>query len=174
MFDIEDTFLVALLPPDAPRRHWLYHWAASYPLAVEVLLPAAEPAVQAQRIRRAVDGIAGSLIFAAHDSACAAFVHWAFQAALSEQKMVAGAILAAPRMADWSSDPADILNRTRLHFPAVLTATADDPLCPQDWAYAAAKRLSARYLPSPGSGHLDNCCDNWQWGMRLMQEILLG
>ena len=44
---------------------------------------------------------------------------------------------------------------------------------PRDWAQEQADRWHARLLQSPHSGQLNGTLGGWQWGMKLMQEMLL-
>lgn len=49
----------------------------------------------------------------------------------------------------------------------------NDPACPQDWAQRQAALWRATLLRAPQSGRLNGPMQGWQWGMKLMQEMLL-
>ena len=56
---------------------------------------------------------------------------------------------------------------------AALVMGEQDPLCPADWAAEQAALWGARLLVSPHHGHLNGMLGGWQWGSKLMQEMLL-
>ncbi|MGN6833641.1 alpha/beta hydrolase, partial [Neisseria sp. P0017.S007] len=43
----------------------------------------------------------------------------------------------------------------------------------RDWAHEQANRWNALLLQSPHSGQLNSAHCGWQWGMKLMQEMVL-
>lgn len=56
--------------------------------------------------------------------------------------------------------------------PYQLQSHFENPLCPTNWASDTATIWQARLLRAPQPGHLNRRLGGWQWGMRLMQEML--
>lgn len=174
MLDLDDIFLLLIRDAAEVPHHWLNRWAHSYPLAQEVVVSADEGAeVWQQKVAQAFADIPNDVMVVAHAAGCNAFAAWLFHAGVDVQRRIRGAILAAPFQPAWPDDPANPLNRIRVNFRTALVVGENDPLSPSEWAQGIARHMGAKYLVTPHQGHLNQPLHGWQWGMKLMQDILL-
>ena len=84
-----------------------------------------------------------------------------------------GVMLVAPLFAQWQNDADKVLSRARASFPTAVVIGTDDAACNFTQAQHIAAQLGGKALQSPHSGHLDSELAGWQWGMKLMQEMIL-
>ena len=172
--DLENLSLL-IVRDAAEAEMWTERWACSYPVVQTAACRADDTVARwQQQVQAAVSGsAAGKIMLVAHGAGVPAAAAWYAQADILTQKRIVAAILAAPVQAAFRDDPAHTLQRVRFNCKAALVAAVDDPHCPQSWAAELADRWHARLLHPPQSGHLNGRLGGWQWGMRLMQEMLL-
>lgn len=167
--------LTLLLVRDAAEPEmWIDIWARSYPLVQQVSCVADEGIAQWQsKINTAWQLIPGQAMIVAHGAGVPAVMAWQFQNSMRSQQRIRGMILVSPLQSACMDDEWHTLKRARTNCKAALVIGQDEnPLCPTDWASDTATIWQARLLRAPQSGHLNQRLGGWQWGMRLMQEML--
>lgn len=171
----DDLLLLAIADASVPRKGlWLDTWLRSYPTATDVVCASDETAAVWQaRLNEAIDGHQGPVFLVAHGVGVQATLAWVAQAALHVQSKVKGAILAAPITLPEHDERELIVTRARLCFPAALVCGSNDDYCKVAHAETMAKRCGARFLNQGEVGHMVQGLGSWQWGMKLMQEMLL-
>lgn len=172
---LENIRLVLLRDEHAPPM-WLDRWAHSYPTIARQSLSGSQNISQWQHtLNQTLNALPNdeTLMLVAHGAAANALIAWYAQSSTAQQKRIAAIILAAPCQNLCHADADHTFARTRFNNPTALVCTANDPFCPQDWAAQQAQIWHAKALISPHTGHLDVPLDGWQWGMKLMQEMLL-
>lgn len=173
MLNIEDIALILIRNHNEKPHHWLQRWAVSYPLVQSIFIDEDE-SKWAMSIEQKIAGLGMcDLFFVAHDMACQAFLLWLFHSSLIQQKNIRGCILAAPNQQTWPNQPEHPNNRVKTHFPTALVSSENEVHCPPEWAKKQAAQLSAKYIALPSQQSLDSPLNGWQWGMELMQDILL-
>lgn len=174
-FDLENLTLLIVRDAAEPPM-WTEQWAAGYP-TVQAAAVSSDAGIGAwqqcveQAFARAPAGSPVALV--GHGAGANAAAAWYAQAGVSQQRRVAAVILAAPLQAACYRDEAQTFGRVRFNCKAALVTGQDDPLSPQDWARQTAQLWQARYFCAPQHGHLNGRGGNWQWGMTLLQEMLL-
>lgn len=172
-FELEDLTLLLIRDADEAEM-WIDRWALSYPVvqtaaaSVRQSIPEWQAAIQA-----AADGIGGRHIaVVAHGAGVSAFLAWLYQIDIATQKKLANIILVSPRDDALPDDAEHTFHRVRCPCRAALVIAAENGI-PHDWAKQQADLWNARLLTSPHSGNLGGALGGWQWGMKLMQEMLL-
>lgn len=126
--------------------------------------------------KRASDGIrtdtGQAIAVVAHGAGAAAFLAWLYRADILTQKKLAGIILVSPRPDIFPDDAEHTFQRVRCPCRAALVVSEHGGV-PHGWAQKQADLWNARLLVSPHSGSLNGMLGGWQWGMKLMQEMLL-
>ncbi len=172
----EDLHLL-LLRDAAIRQHmWLDRWEVSYPQVLTAQFAAANGLPeQSRQLQAAIDGAPAEspLFVVAHGAACAAFCAWLFDSSVLQQKRIKGVMLVAPLFVQWQNDAEHTLQRARASFPTAVVVGTDDAACTLEQAQHIAAELGGKALQSPHKGHLDSDLFGWQWGMKLMQEMIL-
>lgn len=170
-----DLTLFLLRDADEPDM-WIDRWALGYPV-VQTLSCARDAGIARwqQQVRQAFAGISGSVMTVAHGAGVSALMAWQYRSSLLEQRRVRGMILVSPLPSACPDDAEHTFLRSRANCPAalVLGRAGSDPFCPEDWAAEMAARWGARLLHAPQPGRLNTPLNGWQWGMKLMQEMLL-
>jgi len=108
----------------------------------------------------------------AHGAGVSAFLAWLYQTDILTQKRLTNIILVSPRPEAFPEDEIHTFQRVRCPCRTALVI-AETNGTPRDWAQEQANRWNARLLQSPHSGQLNSALGGWQWGMKLMQEMLL-
>lgn len=173
--DLENlTLLIVRDSAEVPM--WTEQWAAGYP-TVQTAQCAADDGIVSwqQTVQAAFSRIAAneSVALIGHGAGANAAAAWYYQSDTAQQRRIAAVILAAPLQHACYTDAEDTFQRIRFNCKTALVTGRDDDLSPQDWAEQTARIWCARYLCAPQSGHLNRRGDNWQWGMKLLQEMLL-
>ncbi|MDO5686059.1 MAG: alpha/beta hydrolase [Neisseria sp.] len=172
MLDLDDICLLLIHDAAEVPRHWMYQWEVGYPLVQAVTVDEREcPSVWRQKLDEVMRNIDGELLAVAYRTGCNAFAHWLYHAGVNEQRRITGAILAAPLLTQWSDDPAAPENRARVNFRTALVYGNDAPQAER--LQTIARHLGAKALMTPYGGDLNAHLGGWQWGMKLMQDILL-
>ncbi|OAM31128.1 MULTISPECIES: alpha/beta hydrolase [Eikenella] len=154
---------------------WIDTWARSYPLVQTVACAADESIASWQaRIQAAWQQIPEQAMIVAHGAGTVAAMAWQFQNSLSGQQRIRGMILVSPLQSAYTNDAQHTLQRARTNCKAALViGQGENPRCPTAWAAETAVLWQARLLRAPQPGHLNQHFGGWQWGMQLMQEMLL-
>ena len=172
--ELEDLNLL-LIRDAAEAPMWLDRWALSYP-TVHTLSVNAHDNIETWQaaVAEAWSGTnRHTVAVVAHGSGALALMAWLFQADILTQKALRATILAAPSQHAWREDPNRTLLRARLNGRAALVVGANDAQCPAEWARGLANSWGARFFIAPQTGHLNGDLHGWQWGMKLLQEMLL-
>ena len=174
MFDDEDICLLIIEDGNEVSNHWLNHWAYGYPVHLRVSTPITrQPENNVQGIDNAVKNIVGNFFVVAHSNACHAFLQWLFQQDIQMHRRLLGVILANPNPMAWSGDERQPENRIVMPCKtAVVNASGDDANLIA-WTETRAQKIHAKHLISPNIPTLNAAIGGWQWGMQLMQDILL-
>ncbi len=169
----DNLTLFLIRDADEPEM-WIDRWARSYPVVQTLSCQAGEGiAVWQQCLAAAWAHTHGRAMMVAHGSGVGALMAWQYQSSLLDQQRLAGMMLVSPRPDACPDDNAHTLLRARANCRAALVLGQDDPICSADWAAEWAQRWGARLLFAPQSGRLNRPLGGWQWGMKLMQEMLL-
>ena len=172
-FELEDLTLFLIRDADEAEM-WIDRWAVSYPVVQTAAASANQSIAQWQaNIQTAFEGISGEHIaVVAHGVGVSAFLAWLYQADILTQKRLTNIILVSPRPEAFPEDEIHTFQRVRCPCRTALVI-AETNGTPCDWAQEQAERWQARLLQSPHSGQLNGALGGWQWGMKLMQEMLL-
>lgn len=171
--DLEDLTLLLLNDADEPAG-WMNRWAVSYPVVVESRVSRNDgiPAWQAQ-LQTAFDGTASKHIaVTAYGAGVSALLSWLYQADINAQRRVCNLILVSPLPEALPDDAPHTLLRARCPCRAALVIGETDETF-RAWSEEKAQLWNARLLVSPHPGRLNGALGGWQWGMKLMQEMLL-
>ena len=171
----EELRLVLLRDASVGHFMWLDRWQVSYPQVIAVECSAHEALnLQNQRLQAAIEPKQDFPLFiVAHGAACAAACALLFHADVLLHKRIKGLILVAPLYTQWQHDGDNILKRARASFPCAVVIGADDATCNFTQAQEIATQLGGKALQTPHQGHLDHELHGWQWGMKLLQEMIL-
>ncbi|MCP1661035.1 alpha/beta hydrolase [Neisseria perflava] len=173
MHDLEDLTLLLVRDADEPEM-WMDRWAVSYPTVALVQVSRTQSIVDWQAaVQTAFAGIHGRQVAAvAHGAGVSALLAWLYQADILAQKRLCNLILVSPLLQAFPDDAVHTLQRARCPCRAALVVgeSGDYPL---EWAQEKARLWQARLLVSPHQGRLNGNLGGWQWGMKLMQEMLL-
>ena len=163
-----------LVRDEAESDMWIDTWGRSYPLVQTVTCSAGEGIESWQaKINEAWQRVYGQAFIVAHGAGVPAVMAWQFQNSLTCQKRIQGMILVSPLRAACVDGNNHILRRVRITCKAALVIGSNETsLCPSAWAAEMADLWQARLLHAPQSGHLNRPLGGWEWGMRLMQEML--
>lgn len=173
--DLENLTLLIIRDAAEPSM-WTEQWAAGYPTVQTASCHAADSIVDWQHtVQTAADRIGSdsSIALIGHGAGANAAAAWYYRTDTAQQRRIAAIILAAPLQSSCPDDAEHTFQRIRFNCKTALITGRDDPLSPQDWAEQTAKLWRARYFCAPQSDHLNRRGDNWQWGMKLLQEMLL-
>ena len=171
----EELRLVLLRDASVGPYMWLDRWQVSYPQVIAVECSAHEALnLQNQRLQAAIEPEQiFPLFIVAHGAACAAACALLFHADVLLHKRIKGLLLVAPLYTQWQQDGDNILKRARASFPCAVVIGADDAACNFAQAQEIATQLGGKALQTPHQGHLDHELHGWQWGMKLLQEMIL-
>lgn len=170
--DLEDLTLLLIRDADEADM-WIDRWALSYPITECTECAAAQSLAEQQNtIAQAFSRIHSQNIMAvAHGTGAAAFMAWYGTLDMQTQRRIKGVILAAPSQ---NACTQTAIRHVRLMCnKAALVIGGQDNDYPQQWAAEQASLWGARLLISPHPSHLKGTLGGWQWGMKLMQEMLL-
>lgn len=171
----EELRLVLLRDANVGHYMWLDRWQVSYPQVISAEFSASESlASQNQRLQAAIEPEQDFPLFiVAHGAACAAACALVFHADVLLHKRIKGLILVAPVYEQWQHDDDNMLKRARASFPCVVVVGENDAACSLHQAKEIALQLGGKALLTPHQGHLDTELNGWQWGMKLLQEMIL-
>ena len=171
----EELRLVLLRDASVGHFMWLDRWQVSYPQVIAAECSAHEALnLQNQRLQAAIEPEQDFPLFiVAHGAACAAACVLLFHADVLLHKRIKGLILVAPEYERWQNDDDNMLKRARASFPCVVVVGENDAACSLVQAKEIALQLGGKALPTPHQGHLDSELHGWQWGMKLLQEMIL-
>ncbi|MGF6147085.1 Predicted esterase of the alpha/beta hydrolase fold [Kingella potus] len=172
--ELEDLTLLLVRDTDEAEM-WIDRWAVSYP-TVRTAAAARIQSISAWQntVQQAWDTVhSRNAAIVAHGAGVSAVLAWLYRADMAALRRVRNIILAAPLAAAFPDDAEHTLQRARCPCPAALVIGQNDPDCPPDWAQQLAARIRATPIPAPQSGRLNGQMQGWQWGMKLMQEMLL-
>lgn len=176
MSDYLENIRLILIRDESEPPMWLDRWAVSYPMVHTIDVSGS------QTITHWQTQLSGSLktlshdeqwVLVAHGAGANALVAWYCTTNTAMQKRVVVIILVAPIQALCQDDAMHTFQRVRFNCPTALVTSKDDDLSPSNWARQMAANWQARHLITPHCGHLNTKLDGWQWGMKLMQEMLL-
>ena len=172
--DLEDLTLL-LIRDEAESEMWIDRWALGYPTVRTAAAVRSQSPQQWQRLVQTVwEGIRGrNAAVVAHGAGVSAFLAWLYRADLQSRGRLCNIILAAPLQSAFPDDAEHSLQRVRCPCRAALVIGQNDPECPPDWAAQQAALWRATLLTAPQTGRLNTPMQGWQWGMKLMQEMLL-
>ncbi|MDO4640523.1 MAG: alpha/beta hydrolase [Neisseria sp.] len=169
--DLEDLTLLLIRDADEADM-WIDRWALSYPITERAECAATQPlAEQQSHVAQAFARIhSESIMVVAHGAGAAAFMAWYGTLGMLAQRRIKGVILAAPPQAACQHNA---VRYVRLMCNKAALVVGQNSGEPQKWAAEQASLWGARLLVSPHPGHLNGALGGWQWGMKLMQEMLL-
>lgn len=172
-FELEDLTLW-LIRDAGEDQMWIDRWAISYPVVQMSEASAGQSIGEWQAgLRTAFERIRGKYVaVVAHGAGAAAFLAWLYQADILTRKKIANIILVPQHPDIFSDDAEHTFQRVRCPCRAALVVSEHGDV-PRDWAQKQADTWNARLLVSPHSGSLNGMLGGWQWGMKLMQEMLL-
>lgn len=174
MLDLEEICLLIIEDGNEVPHHWLNHWAYGYPVHLRVTTPQdRQPEKNITAIDNTVQNIVGNFFVVAHGNACHAFLQWLFDKDIQMHRRLLGVILANPNKMAWSND--ERLPENRIVMPcktAIVNASGDNADLIA-WSKKQAHKIHAKHLISPNTPNLNATIGGWQWGMRLMQDMLL-
>lgn len=172
-FELEDLTLW-LIRDAGEDQMWIDRWAISYPVVQMSEASAGQSIGEWQAgLRTAFERIRGKYVaVVAHGAGAAAFLAWLYQADILTRKKIANIILVPQRPDIFPDDAEHTFQRVRCPCHAALVVPEHGGV-PHGWAQKQADLWNARLLVSPHSGSLNGMLGGWQWGMKLMQEMLL-
>lgn len=180
MLNSEDIFLVIIADEqENPKGHWQSLWERGYPLSTHVTCSNKQSASEwIKKIDQTIRNTNTPVIIAAHGVGVLGFLQWLFHASLIDQKLIYGALLVAPtnpQSQDLGTDIKTEISQAYANFPTALISSDNDPYCDLQHAKDLANSLGAKFYTLEKAGHInaESGFGPWQWGMRLMQDIVL-
>lgn len=172
-FELEEMTLWLIRDADEAEM-WIDRWAVSYPVVQTAAASVRQSITEWQaNLQTTFEAISGKHIaVAAHGAGVSAFLAWLYQADILTQKKIANIILVSPRPDAFPDDAEQTFRRVRCPCRTALVIAGQNGT-PRDWAEQHAALWHARLLVSPHDGTLNGALGGWQWGMKLMQEMLL-
>ncbi|HEZ4041591.1 TPA: alpha/beta hydrolase [Neisseria meningitidis] len=172
-FELEDLTLWLVRDADEAEM-WIDRWAISYPVVQMSEASAGQSIGEWQAgLQTAFERIRGKYVaVVAHGAGAAAFLAWLYQADILTRKKIANIILVPQRPDIFPDDAEHTFQRVRCPCRAALVVLEHGGV-PHGWAKKQADLWNVRLLLSPHSGSLNGMLGGWQWGMKLMQEMLL-
>lgn len=152
---------------------WFDRWAYSYPIVQTVdALPEDSPAMWQQNISGSLNACdSQNIMVVAYGLGVAAFLAWYKTADIYTQRAIKGIILVSPRTE--SCRLPEVAHTRLMTEKAAVVIGETDPHYIDDWIKHQAQIWHARLLYCPNQSGLGHYMDGWQWGMKLMQEMLL-
>lgn len=151
---------------DAPPV-WTETWIRAYPQAYAA--DCRDGAAGRDAAAAAFGQTDGERVFAVCQGAgVAAFLLWYYGASYADRQRICGMILVPSAMLCGDGVTAVLLRRVRCTAPCALVADGGE-----DWAADYARCWGARLLEVPPQHSPVRSGGTWEWGMRLMQEMLL-
>lgn len=171
--ELEDLTLLLIDDADEPAE-WMARWAVSYPGTVETAVSRHHGIASWQAALQTVfEGLsARHIAVVAYGAGVSALMAWLYQTDINTQRRLCNVILVSPLPEALPEDEVHTLQRARCPCRTALIIGASGD-CPQPWAQRQAAVWQARLLVSPHIGRLNTAPGGWQWGMKLMQEMLL-
>lgn len=171
--ELEDLTLLLVHDTEEPPL-WIERWAVSYPVVLQAEVSRSQSIGEWQRnIQTAfAQNRSRHIAVVAHGAGVSAVLAWLYQADVNVQKTVCNLILVSPLPEAFPDDAVHTLQRVRCHCRTALVI-AESGGCDRQWAQEKAALWNARLLFSPHEGRLNGALGGWQWGMKLMQEMLL-
>ncbi|MDO1510339.1 MULTISPECIES: alpha/beta hydrolase [unclassified Neisseria] len=172
--ELEDLTLLLIRDADEPEM-WIDRWAVSYPTVRTVGVSRRQSIRQWQEaVQTAWNSIHGhNVAVVAHGAGVSGWLAWLYPADVNMQKRIRNMMLVSPLQSAFPDDECHTLQRVRCHCKTALVIGRHDDDCPQPWAQQQARLWGARLLVSPHEGRLNTPLHGWQWGMKLLQEMLL-
>lgn len=165
--DLEDLTLWLVYAADE-KPDWPAYWAAAYP-AVCISEIGGAPETWARQL---VPPEGKNIAVAAYGKGAAAFAQWLFHADILRRKSLKNIILVSPPAALADGWCADALRASCPCRAALVIGSGNSAAYEQQTA-EWAKKWRAKRLTAPEAGRLQNIAGGWEWGMKLMQEMLL-
>ena len=172
--ELEDLTLLLIRDTDEAEM-WIDRWALSYPVVRTAAASSGQSITEWQcGIQTAFDGIRSDHIaVVAHGAGVSAFIAWLYQTDILTQKRIRNIILVSPLLEAFPDDAQHTLQRVRCPCRTALVVGTGADAVSHEWAQRQADTWRARLLVSPHAGRLNGALGGWQWGMKLMQEMLL-
>lgn len=162
-------------------EHWQSHWERLDSSCTRVVQDDwSKPACKdwIANLNRAMENRTGSILFAAHSSACALVVQWAARASSNNLARIKGALLVAP------SDPSNPnypqgptgfgpLPLSRLAFESIVVASSDDRYIALSEARRYAEAWGSRFVALENAGHINVASGYGPWpaGYALLTSL---
>lgn len=173
MLDLEDICLLMIRGNNEHYNHWINNWINGYPIVQVAIIDSKYTQEQSRQLIDKVYSRLDSVFVVAHGIGCVAFADWFFYADIDAQRRIKGAILANPDRETWQDDETFCANRVKFPFPTYMISASGDSEDKTIWVRQKAQITQANHLISPNTPTLNANIGSWQWGMKLMQEILL-
>lgn len=171
---------VLLLPGlhNSDANHWQSLWQVQHPAYVRLEqrdweTPRREDWVEA--LETAVRRYGPGIVLVAHSLACSLVAFWSASSRLN----VRGALLVSPadtERADFPVEPTGFapMPRTRLRFPSIVCASANDPYVSQERARLFANAWGSRFVSVGPLGHINGASGIGAWpdGHTFLEELL--
>lgn len=148
--------LLLLIHPDDTQPKWLATWTRSYPHSLQIALPGHNLPDTWQHLPDEQP-----VFIIAHQTT--AWLDWYYHADILSRRRIIGIILHLPTI---HPDDTAIWQAIRFDCPTAIVLPDHHPN--QQLAQQLAQTSRARLIIEPESPK-----GNWQWGMKLMQEMLL-
>lgn len=172
--ELEDMTLLLVRDAAEPPM-WIDRWAVSYPIVqtAEVARNGGIAHWQQQLAETWSQIRSDSVAVVAHGAGVSAWLAWFYQADMVSRRRVNNVILVSPFEQAFPDDAEHTFQRVRINCRAALVLGEHDNGCSENWARQRAMLWQARLLICPHPGRLSGSLQGWQWGMKLMQEMLL-
>lgn len=174
MTDLENIVLVDLHDKENEAA-WMDRWEKSYPsyTAVECSVNDTIATWQAQLKNALQAENETKYMVVAYGTGVAAFLAWLYQSDITTQRKIQGAMLVSPNKDSWKDDDAKTLSKGRANFLCSVIESEAASAEQLQWCQDLATQMGAKMLKSPVEGFIASHLHGWQWGMQLMQEMLV-
>lgn len=169
---------------DHVEDHWQTHAAKALPGSVTVAPLTSQRLSRAARVAaldKALQGIAGEVVIAAHSAGCLMVAHWA----RNPSRAIRGALLATPAdverplpagyptLAELEAGGWCPIPRAPLPFPTIVAASRNDPLAAYPRVAAMAEAWGAQLHDAGEVGHLNPPAGfgPWPQGLDLIASL---
>ncbi len=174
MWDFESMILLTMDDAEDSAA-WLDRWSCSYPSCLSQKASKQESLVAWQEKWQAI--LAGQrnmqLMIVAYGTGALSFLAWLYQGDIVLQRQIKGVILVSPTLSSWQEDEEHTLMRAHANFPCAIIEpeiASEDQLL---FSRHLALQMGGKFILSPENRPLNQHLNGWQWGMKLMQEMLI-
>jgi uncharacterized protein len=165
---------------DSSENHWQSFWLKKFTNATKVIQNDwNEPKLELwiEKLNEAIQKLDSPTILVAHSLAVSLVLHWT---TTNSNSNITGALLVAPADVDSPDHTPETIRNfapipiTKLHFPAIVVTSENDPYISAERAAYLAKMWGSDFVNIGRKGHInsDSNLEYWPEGQAILQELI--